>query len=227
MLCRVLAIVLFSALASGASAAEFRCLGRAETDIAQSVEAMIEIAEDGSRTATVYWSPHAVPDNSFGYVTVAISRSVADIPTLKLGPFTSITPIIGVKAEDAVGDSAVMIASTDLVAPIPKLWTLFGQLLEQTGGPNESMGVVGGVPFTRDDDDSRPLVDSLAGARSLIVSAHDMKTLQPYAKGLFLLDQDAAVENLMRDALKVALDKAATPETSCDVRPDAAATATP
>lgn len=227
MLCRVLAIVLFAALASGASAAEFRCLGRAETDIAQSVEAMIEIAEDGSRTATVYWSPHPVPGDSFGFVIVAISRSVADIPALKLGPFTSITPIIGVKAEDAVGDSAVMIASTNLVASVPKLWTLFGQLLGQTGGPNGTVAVVGGVPFTLDDDETRPLVESLAGARSLIVSAHDLKTLQPYAKGLFLLDQDAAVEDLMRTALTVALSKAETPSASCDVRPDADTTVKP
>ncbi|MDP1617043.1 hypothetical protein [Phenylobacterium sp.] len=227
MLSRILATVIFSALASTASAAEFRCLGRAEAEVGQSVEAVIAIADDGTRTATVYWSPRAVPEDSFGFVTVAISRSVADIRALKLGPFTAIIPVIGVKAEDAVGDSAVMIASTDLVAPVAKTWTLFGQLLGQTHEPNGTVAVVGGVPFTRDDDETRGLVESLAGARSLIVSAHDMRTLQPYAKGLFLLDDDAAVEDLMRAALTTAVSKAETPSASCDVRPPTAAPLAP
>lgn len=219
MLYRSLFAVVLSVFATGAAAAEFQCVAEVETDLADKVGAMVKIADDGARTASVFWAPRPDPKQSFGYASVQVVRTVEDIEARRLGPVSTLVAVSMVKVEDVVGKRAVVIASTNLTKPVAQEWKLFAQLMaaEDEGRP---VAIVGAVPFGRADAPSRGLMDSVAQSRTLIVSVHDLETLQPYAKGLFWLTGDEAVEASMREALALALKKAEAPQANCEA-PDA------
>ena len=220
MLYRSLFAVVLSVLATRAAAADFQCVAEVETDRADKVGAMVKITDEGARTASVFWAPRPDPRQSFGFAGVQLVRTVEDIEARRLGPFSSIIASSMVKVEDVVGKRAVVIASTDRTEPVAQEWKLFAQLLAPDNEPGKPVGIFGAVPFGRDEPQSRGLVDSVALSRSLIVSVHDLETLQPYAKGFFWLTGDEAAETSMREALALALKKAEAPAANCKA-PDA------
>lgn len=220
MLYRSLFAVVLSVFATRAAAAEFQCAAEVETDLADKVGAMVKIADDGARTASVFWAPRPDPKQSFGHAGVQIVRTVEDVEAGRLGPVSTLVAVSMVKLEDVVGKRAIVIASTDRTEPVAQEWKLFAQLMASDDERGKPVAIMGAVPFGRDEPKSRALLDSVALSRSLIVSVHDLETLQPYAKSLFWLTGDEAVETSMREALALALEKAEAPQANCEA-PDA------
>ena len=220
MLYRNLLAVLLSAFSTIAAASEFQCVAEAETDRAAKVGAIVGIAEDGARTANVFWAPRPDPKQSFGFAGVQLVRTVEDIEARRLGPVTTLVAVSMVEVEDVICKQAVVVASTDRTEPVAQEWELFAQLMAPDEVRGTPVAIVGAVPFGRAEPKSRALVDSVAQSRTLIVSVHDLETLQPYAKSLFWLTDGEAAEVAMREALALALKKAEAPQANCEP-PDA------
>ncbi|MFN3572098.1 MAG: hypothetical protein ACK4TR_01125 [Phenylobacterium sp.] len=227
MLHRTLFAVVLSVFATRAAAAELQCVAEVETDLADKVGAMVKIADDGARTASVFWAPRPDPKQSFGYASVQVVRTVEDIEARRLGSFSNLIAGSMVKVEDVVGQRAVVIASTDRAEPVAVEWKLFAQLMASDDEPGKPVAILGAVPFGRAEPQSRSLVDSVAQSRSLIVSVHDLKTLKPYAKGFFWLTDVEAAEVAMREALVRALEKAEAPDANCEASDAAPVNAAP
>ena len=212
---RALVAIAVSAFATTAGAAEFTCKASVETELAREVEAFVNIADDGTRTANVSWNPLADPEQSFGYADVTLVRAVEDIEARRLGPIVHILAFSMVTQDEVVGQRAVMIVSTNRVEPVAKEWGLFARWLASDDTADRPFAFLGSVPFGRDDRQSRQLVDSVANSRSLIVSAHDLKTFRPYTKGYFWLNHTEAVEPYLQAALNSALEMAKAPAANC------------
>lgn len=228
---RLLGVVLLaSALAGPAAAAERVCRGEAK---GRSGQVFVFLSVDGGRIlrGTSRWAPPADRSSTPG-AALLLERAFEDPDAGTLGAYTALRALNAASLDPPAAERAMVGVSSNTVQPIFKEWRMYGQSVADLkagrgvqGAPagSQPLSVVGTVPFTREDEGARPLLDSLADARTVITSVTDLNGQAPISRGLFWVEDRAGAEALTREAHAKAKAAAADPQKLCEPSADSAA----
>jgi hypothetical protein len=165
------------------------------------------------------WRPPSDP-SSTPAAMLSLSRGYLDVETGRLGPFDGLVSFNVAPFDPPKVERAIVGASSNTVKPVFRVWRLYGEAAADLkagrplrGAPPGARPAAfgGAVPFSRQDEDVRPLLDSLTDARTVITSVTDEKGKVVVSRGLFWLTDRAGSEALGAKALADAKSAAADP----------------